>query len=155
MPWLGERVSCDSRKHRVEVSTDAAVALWPQPEHRRLTKRSWLIYPWTSFVPLAAMGPAAHRHGIVPTAAARHISLPLRRCHIRRVASCILPQLIYFHGKAITIVSEQGVRVTCLDKGRVNTIAISSTRICQDCALMKSKLSLVSVSMWLLRNVLN
>jgi hypothetical protein len=52
VPRRGGRLY-DSHVHRVEVSTDAALALWPQPPHGRLTWRFRLIPRCSSSPPLA------------------------------------------------------------------------------------------------------
>jgi hypothetical protein len=65
---------------------------------------------------------------------------PLRRCGIRRLDCCILPEPTDSHRKAITLSGEQDGGQPTWARGRANTVGVSSTRICQDCALMKSKL---------------
>src|SRR5713101_4383099 len=65
---------------------------------------------------------------------------PLRRCGIRHVDFCILPEPTDSHRKAITLSSEQDGGQPTRARGRANTVGVSSSRICQDCPLMKSKL---------------
>jgi hypothetical protein len=65
---------------------------------------------------------------------------PWRRCGIRHVDFCILPEPTDSHRKAITLSGEQDGGQPTRARGGANTAGVSSTRICQDCALMKSKL---------------
>jgi hypothetical protein len=86
--------------------------------------------------------PAGRRRGVVQTDATRHMLLRLCAFPVAAFGALTLasfPSPPIFRGRQSRFLVNRTPRYYP-GEGRANTIAVSSTRICQDCALMKSKL---------------